>query len=770
MIKSFQVIQSIGTFSNYRPKSRIEFGNNTIIYALNGYGKSTIVAILKSLGKDVSLIVTERKSLRTEISQAQEIVISHELGTSQFKDDGWKHGWQDKNNKDKQVLPQILVFDQQFVYENLFVERVDSDQKQNIHKIVIGSEGLAITQTLTEAKEQEKLLKKQADDKEKDLIERQKRTKRDGYLNIKNSEKQDMEIELNNINKQITAKEEEEKLRKSADLNLLEQKSWDILSKIRDVYSISFESVHVDAERQVKHHIQKHLAISNTAEPFIRQALDQIVDTCPFCGQSLDNAENLIRAYRRHFDEVYRQSIENIRSCSEELSEWNPSTEILLLKNECKAIVSAIQCIGSYVSVESLQTMNFDDIVQRTESSKTNIRTILGDKLNNISFLPPENDVQYLETILSDINSHLQLINESYKKAKEDVTNYLSAISTVTKEVLNSRKIQIEECLKRFSAYEENWCEEYKKLQVDYNMATSHVEELTGKLSEYSTTVFKDYQADINKVLDDLGVDFRLDRLIEQVDNRSKQPFAEFQIVINGVQVPLQSRKDGACFQNTLSEGEKNTLSFAFFINWIRKQKDLKNNIVIFDDPLSSLDDQRKNLTARMIRDLSKSVKQTIILTHNKDFLLLLYEKLPSPVILSLKKDKKNGSCIVEYKVDELRKEPQHKRIDDLTRYLDEDHCKPEIIQEMIRPCLETALRFKYFRYVNKIPTLGKMLDELQKLGKLDTDHLQILRDLNEISSVPHHGEQQGLQPLKEISRDELLPDVRKTLEILEKI
>ena len=89
----------------------------------------------------------------------------------------------------------------------------------------------------------------------------------------------------------------------------------------------------------------------------------------------------------------------------------------------------------------------------------------------------------------------------------------------------------------------------------------------------------------------------------------------------------------------------------------------------------------------------------------------------------------------------------------------------------MIRLCLETAFQFKYFRHLRSknITTLGKMIDELKNLGKLDSAIIRTLRDLNDISSPIHHGEF-GSNPLKEITRDELLPDIKKTLEVLEKI
>jgi wobble nucleotide-excising tRNase len=761
MIKCFQIIQGVGTFTNFRPKSMVQFGKNTVVYALNGYGKSTIAAILKSLVNCDSTKITERKSLQggNSTNLEQEVVLLYESGSSVYKK-GWKHNG---------IIspPEVLVFDQQFVYDNLFVQRVESDHKQNIHKIVIGSDGLRISQELTDAKENEKQLKKLFDDKQKELEKRQKLTNRSDYLSIPESDKANILIELENVKRQIDAKNEEERIRSYIGLAPLS------LPKLKfdlpKTYKLSFESIHAEAEQKVKTHIKDHTAKPESAESFIQQAIEQTKDSCPFCGQNLDPAQSLINAYRKYFDQSHRASLEMIRTCLAEINHWNPRAELLLLKNQYDKFDDAVRNFNKYVQANQIPPVDLFSYVSRLETLKENVQRTLEQKSLNIALCPPNDEIVELDAIFYDLKDVLEAANLAYKQSTENIEKYLISISSETVYALNTRRSYLDESIKRFSESENNWCQEYQTLDAKFQQATALITVLTDKLSDYSAKVFEEYQASINKTLEDLGVDFRLDRFIEQVDNRSKQPFAEFQIVINESQVPLQARGSNPCFQNTLSEGEKNTLSFAFFINWIKRQTDLAQKVIVFDDPLSSLDDQRKNLTTRLIRDLSHHAGQTIVLTHNKDFLLLLCEKLPAVKTLTLKKDKKDGSRLSDFDVMEYRKEPQQKRIDDLERYLIQDHCSAHHAQEQIRPCLETALRFKYFRYLSNITTLGKILDKLEELGKLDRPIIKTLRDLNDISSVTHHGEF-GEEPLKEITRDELLPDIRKTLDMLERI
>ena len=144
MLKRFQIIQGVGTFSNFRsPNSGVDLLRNTVLYANNGYGKSTIATILKSAHQNDSQIITARQTLTAQQTPIeQQIVITVEKGTLVFQNNVWSYS-------PAAIKPEILVFDQQYVFDNLFVEKVESDHKKNIHRIIIGHEGVLISEDLT---------------------------------------------------------------------------------------------------------------------------------------------------------------------------------------------------------------------------------------------------------------------------------------------------------------------------------------------------------------------------------------------------------------------------------------------------------------------------------------------------------------------------------------------------------------------------------------------------------------------------------------------
>ena len=77
-----------------------------------------------------------------------------------------------------------------------------------------------------------------------------------------------------------------------------------------------------------------------------------------------------------------------------------------------------------------------------------------------------------------------------------------------------------------------------------------------------------------------------------------------------------------------LSEGERNVLSFVYFVLSFSDGKDKKNElkddlkdwIVFIDDPISSLDDSNLHLVAGFIKNHFKHTKQLFLTTHNFSF------------------------------------------------------------------------------------------------------------------------------------------------------
>ncbi len=149
----------------------------------------------------------------------------------------------------------------------------------------------------------------------------------------------------------------------------------------------------------------------------------------------------------------------------------------------------------------------------------------------------------------------------------------------------------------------------------------------------------------------------RLKRLLEKIDKKlkglydQKRPDIEnINNYLKALNLPKYSLdKDYRIVLNSyalensetkiiLSDGEKTTLAFAYFLARLKlfyKKEDLKNLVVVIDDPISSLDEQRiyntTCLVAKINQDLAREKllkneekAQVFVLTHNHTFMARL--------------------------------------------------------------------------------------------------------------------------------------------------
>ncbi len=148
----------------------------------------------------------------------------------------------------------------------------------------------------------------------------------------------------------------------------------------------------------------------------------------------------------------------------------------------------------------------------------------------------------------------------------------------------------------------------------------------------------------------------RLNRLLEKIDNKLKelndQKRPDIEIINNylkALNLPKYSLHEdyrivlnSDALENSeaemiLSDGEKTTLAFAYFLARLKlfyKKEDLKDLVVVIDDPISSLDEQRIYNTSDIVAKINQELvgealekdeeAQVFVLTHNHTFMARL--------------------------------------------------------------------------------------------------------------------------------------------------
>ncbi|KAA9333561.1 AAA family ATPase [Adhaeribacter soli] len=251
---------------------------------------------------------------------------------------------------------------------------------------------------------------------------------------------------------------------------------------------------------------------------------------------------------------------------------------------------------------------------------------------------------------------------------------------------------------------------------------------------------------------------------------------------------------------HSLSEGEKTALAFAYFISKIRVERiesndiDYNKCIVVIDDPISSLDDNRLFQTANLIESFffynsatDNQICQLFLFSHNLTFLKYIYTALKTND--SLKKEIKEY-CLY-YENPKIRKIPSSlknftntylvklKNIIDFKENKVEYDTAKNYLPNFIRIVLETFLSFKLALVDdgNKMPGLSylinTMVKELNEIEDKTIDNINKegliarLNYLRKISDHESHGNISRAEGFNFISEDELKQFTKYTLQTI---
>jgi len=765
MISKIKRLKSIGKFYDFSAKGDgLDWHKNTFLYAPNAYGKSTLVDVCRSLGDNNPKLVRARQTLGSVASPEAVITID---GVN-YVFDGTK--W---NNP----CPAMSIFDVPFIQANILSHEIEYEHRKSIHRIIIGETGISLAEELSTFKVQEKS-KRQAFEGLRTEFKRGGFVQHtlDAFLAIPATEEKDVTARIENLEKGIKSKESESQVRALSFPRALVTLSFD-LSAARTLANKKLPAAHEVAEKLVLKHIDKNISEKNRAKEFIRQGLDLVQVDCPFCGQDLTPAADLLKAYREFFDDAFRTFQGELRRVASSLANWNVENELTALESLHNANTAIVNQWEPFIGSKALPDGSTFEKTARTTlpGSKALVLAELEKKQNDPNSDADFSHLDMMAAQLESLKTEVEAYNKTVADLTEEAKDYVDKLPKSDVDTLRLALAKEREIETRFKP-------EWKKWATDYPAAEKAADDLLLKkdakqeeLENYTRTIFDTYQKRINELLVTVGADFSITDLKGKTDERANESYSDFAFLILERKVPLKVRQEDApCFKNTLSEGDKSALAFAFFISSLEKTPDLDKQIVILDDPLSSLDETRREATARVLLELSPKLNQICVFTHKKDFLWMLCDKIPDNTVLKVRSDKANGSRLETFDVEEERKGDHAKMLEAMERYTIEDFGPtPGTMQGNIHVLFEVVLKTKYYRAlatdIKQKKGLAKLLETICGAGLLDATLKLRLFDLCNVTNDPHHG---GIvdAPSRKLTRDEVVTLIRQAFDLLEKV
>jgi wobble nucleotide-excising tRNase len=485
----------------------------------------------------------------------------------------------------------------------------------------------------------------------------------------------------------------------------------------------------------------------------LEETKDSEEKLCPICSTDIsERLDTILNSYQGYFDENYENFIKEMIQKTNDISANILSIEEF--ENSSSELEKEFIKYKKMLGILSFEIFDFKNV----KKSLQDLENCLKVKNNNIQGIVTR--PKDIEKNISDLNAALL----TFENLKGGIIKLLESKQLNTSVIEGKiRQIYCEIIILEFNKIDkEGAVKKYKNNRARVLSITDSKEigipfwrrKLLDELRK-----IKAESKSISKYLNKMGVDnFDIDINEESQDEN---------IIIKY----KNSMNERSKLKNCLSDGEKTALAFAYFLskfeNEINTEIKIKEAIVVIDDPISSLDDNRLYSTANLIRSSFEDTKQLIVLSHN--FLFLKFFN-------SFYCGKANCLFIDQDKICELPDDlknfetPYFYMLRNIINFLDDANTDVTYntakmhLPNFIRRVLETFLSFKFSRIVNRdggyrspgLAEFGDNIDNTDLEMSIKNKLKEKIIEINRIADVHSHGNAHHTQESFYISEADL--------------
>lgn len=311
-------------------------------------------------------------------------------------------------------------------------------------------------------------------------------------------------------------------------------------------------------------------------------------DTCRFCHQPLQAARRA--ALEAHFNDAFAGFQKDLSALFLKLKATKQTAASLSLPDVSrfyKALVPEVFPVRARVLTAQSETQaTLDDLIARVEAKRNQPFAVITEQLQATRMPAP-------------ITDSVALFNEVVEKHNCISEKFTASVSSA--------------CKKLEASYVAEAHAEFVRLSDAVKAATT-------KLDGTKTTQ-TEIQAQINE----------LERAILEHRRPADELTAELRAYLGREELRFEAKDIGYALTRNgqhvanLSEGERTAIAFLYFLKSLQDRTfDLKNGIVVIDDPVSSLDDNALFSAFGYMKDRTKDAGQLFILTHSFSFFRLV--------------------------------------------------------------------------------------------------------------------------------------------------
>ena len=763
LLKEVKYVQNIGRFEKGQSVADATFGLCTLVFGENGWGKSTLADLLRSLTTNNPDIVIGRKTLAGGPDQRAVVRFRDQLAV--FEDRAWSG-----------VRPNIAVYDSVFVNNNVFSgDVVTNEHLKKQYGMVVGEKGVRWVRRIVELDNENRKNHSQSRIVETEMDGIVRAVGPDGmtrkeFLALDAVADVDAKIEVKE--KEVQRASRAKELKDASEARVLPMPTE--TEEFRISLHSTIEGIAETAARAVREHIAKHEEKSGagaiTHESWL-EAGTAFVDEveCAFCGQPVDD-RSLVDSYAEFFSDAYKTLAAAVKAKRDMFARYNKGD----YRNRAEEIAGQNQTLYAYWKeagqIEPPTFEGAEAAIEGMEAAARMLDAVFIEKQGNLTEAATGGDVEAAIAAWDEGRKEILRLNGI-------IEDHLAKVIALKESVHATELPRLERELKTLQAakrcHEDETCKVTKKLEAHEatkKRITKEKADAKRELNEHGRVITETLGKTINSYLGRLNAGFKID--YREPNYQGKEPAASYQILINDVPVSPRSTSENlaeASFRNTLSAGDKSTLALALFLAKLNADPALGGTIVVLDDPFTSLDNFRRQFTAIEIRKLCGRAAQTVVLSHDKNFLRLLWEKIDQRTIkcLAIQAGAPGMTTIAPYDI-ESETRPRHitERMK-IEEFVEGEPHEAAYIRSRLRTVCEDFYRRGDPRLFHEATSLEEII---RILDDAPADHpykgvIEDLRGINEYSRGEHHAEVED-DPSGESSDEELKGFCRRVLDL----
>jgi wobble nucleotide-excising tRNase len=532
MINRFGLLRNIGQFDSVTVPATFQHQRLTVVYAENGRGKTTLTAILRSFATGDPLPIRERRRLGAAHPPHVILHCTTALQPAVFENDAWSR-----------TRPNIAVFDDAFVNENIYSGlSVDTEHRQNLHELIIGSQGVTLNQQLQDLVAQVEEHNRNLRNKANDIpVAELADLSVDDFCALPPQDNIDAAIEA--TERSLAAVREQDPVRNGGLFQPLRLPRLDTASIVL-VLQRDLPDLDAAAASRVQAHISR---LGRGGETWISDGIQHVqariegenAETCPFCAQDLAMSP-VLSHYRAYFSEAYAALkrvvtdavTDTTRLCSaDSLLDFERTIRI---NGERREFWSRFCTVPDTALDTSAITAQWRVV---SEAVLDAIRAKQAAPLERMQLAP---EVVAAIAAFDVYRETVEALNVQLTEANESIRAVKAQAAAADPVALASALKRLRAINARHSLATASLCAVYLIEKTAKATTEERRDRARADLDAYRTCVFPTYQAAINRYLQLFNAGFHLD-CIQPVNNRGGSA-CSYNVVINNSSISVAGR------------------------------------------------------------------------------------------------------------------------------------------------------------------------------------------------------------------------------------